>query len=120
MIPQRTFIFALLVLFIAPILSAPIHIHNGGIYPVHVHSSSSSDLKRDAPMLAVNAHRNPSPLADGGIVARSFADVELDVRSVREQAKKARHESERLVSRSFWSKIKNTVKVRCQNLSHSQ
>jgi hypothetical protein len=62
-------------------------------------------------MLAFNARQAPSPASESGIAARSFTEEELETNSLHELAKKTRHENKKLISRSLWSKITNTVKV---------
>jgi hypothetical protein len=114
MISPRTFIWAILILLISPILSAPINLHVGGSSSIHAHSWRSN-LERDSPMLAVNARRNPSPASESGIAPRSFTEEELETNPLHELAKQTRHESKKLISRSLWSKITNTVKVSASN-----
>jgi hypothetical protein len=109
MISPRTFILAVLILLIAPILSAPINLHIRDSSPIHVHPIPSN-LRRDFPMLAVNARRNPSPASESSLVARSFTE-EPETNLPHEPAKKTRHENKKLISRSFFSKITNAVKV---------
>jgi len=107
MISPRTFILAVLILLISPILSAPINLHIGGSNSVHVHSLRSS-LRSDSP---VNALRNPWQASEIDVATWSFTDEELETNSLHELDMKAPHENKKLISRSLWSKITGAVKV---------